>query len=267
MEQHITAYECNWDVQDQRRHTMKKSRLLATVTASLLLGVGAASAQSMNAQQPERAPSAQQQAPAEKVAPSMKAGERKGPETTGQSTQEPAPGAAGGSRATQDMKSNREKNPGTTGQAPGEASPDTQRSGASSNEKNSNTKMRSDEKGGAGMNRSDERSGSSQMNRSQTENSRSTTTGQGSAAGSAKLSTEQRTKISTVIRQHKVEPAHLNVSVRVGTRIPDSVHFYPLPTEVVTIYPEWRGFNYILVGDQIVVVDPGTHEIVAILDA
>jgi hypothetical protein len=127
--------------------------------------------------------------------------------------------------------------------------------------------MRSDEKGGAGMNRSEERSGSSQMNRSQTENSRSTTTGQGSAAGSAKLSTEQRTKISTVIRQHKVEPAHLNVSVRVGTRIPDSVHFYPLPTEVVTIYPEWRGFNYILVGDQIVVVDPGTHEIVAILDA
>jgi hypothetical protein len=247
---------------------MKKSRLLATVTASLLLGVGAASAQSMNAQAPERAPSAQQQAPAEKVAPSLKSGERKGPETTGQSTQESTPGASGGSRATQDMKPKGEKSDkGTTGQAPGNASPDTQRSGASSNEKNSNTKMRSDEKGGAGMNRSEERSGSSQMNRSQTENQRSTTTGQGAAAGSAKLSTEQRTKISTVIRQHKVEPTHLNVSVRVGTRIPDSVHFYPLPTEVVTIYPEWRGFNYILVGDQIVVVDPGTHEIVAILDA
>jgi Protein of unknown function (DUF1236) len=246
---------------------MKKSRLLATVTASLLLGVGAVSAQSMNAQQPERAPAAQQSAPAEKVAPSMKAGDRKGPETTGQSTQESTPGASGGSRATQDLKKDSEKSPGTTGQAPGNASPDTQRSGASNNEKNSNGKMRSEDKGGAGMNRSEDRSGSSQLNRSQTENQRSTTTGQGAAGGSAKLSTEQRTKITTVIRQHKVEPTRLNVSVRVGTRIPDSVRFYPLPTEVVTIYPEWRGFSYILVGDQIVVVDPGTHEIVAILDA
>jgi len=251
---------------------MTKSRLLATVTASLLLGVGAASAQSMNAQQPERAPAAQQNAPAEKVAPSMKAGQRKGPETTGQSTQESSPGASGGGHATQDMKpngdmkSNSEKRPGTTGQAPGNASPDTQRSGASSDEKNSNTKMRSDEKGGAGMNRSEERSGS-HMNRSESESTRSTTTGQGAASGSAKLTTEQRTKITTVIRQHKVAPTHLNVSVRVGTRIPDSVHFYPLPTEVVEVYPEWRGFNYIMVGDQIIVVDPGTHEIVAVLDA
>jgi hypothetical protein len=244
---------------------MKKSRLLATVTASLLLGAGAASAQSMN-QQPERAPAAQQNAPAEKVAPPMKAGERKGPETTGQSTQENSPGASGGNRATQDMKPNSEKSPGTTGQAPGNGSPDTQRSGASG-DKSPNAKTRSDEKGGAGMNRSEERSGSSRMNKSETENSRSTTTGQGAAAGSARLSTEQRTKITTVIRQHKVEPTRLNVSVRVGTRIPDSVHFYPMPTEVVDIYPEWRGFNYILVGDQIVVVDPGTHEIVAILDA
>jgi hypothetical protein len=244
---------------------MKKSRLLATVTASLLLGVGAASAQSMNAQQPERAPAAQQNAPAEKVAPPMKAGERKGPETTGQSPHESTLGASGGNRDTQDMKPNSEKSPGTTGQAPGNASPDTQRNGASGNEKNSDTKMRSDEKGGAGMNRSENHSGSSQMNK--TENSRSSTTGQGAAAGSAKLSSEQRTKITAVIRQHKVQPTHLNVSVRVGTRVPDSVHFYPLPTEVVDIYPEWRGYDYILVGDQIIVLDPGSHEIVAILDA
>ena len=29
----------------------------------------------------------------------------------------------------------------------------------------------------------------------------------------------------------------------------------------------WRGYDYILVGDEIVVIDPRTHEIVAILDA
>ena len=94
-----------------------------------------------------------------------------------------------------------------------------------------------------------------------------TTTGQGAAAGSANLSTEQRTKITTIFRQHKVEPAHLNVSVSVGTRVPTSVHFYPLPVEVITIYPQWRGYEYILVGEQIVIIDPRTHEIVAIIEA
>lgn len=231
---------------------MNKSRLLATVTASLLLGVGAASAQSMNAQAPERAPSAQQQAPAEKVAPSMKAGERKGAETTGQSTKETTPGD--------------QKGPATTGQAPKSATPDNQRSGAPDNKADTTTKQRSDEKGGAGMNRTEDRTGPARSNQS-TERERSTTTGQGAASGSARLSTEQRTKITTVIRQQKVQPTNLNVSVRVGTRVPDSVRFHPLPVQVIEVYPEWRGFNYILVGDQIVVIDPATHEIVAILDA
>ena len=94
-----------------------------------------------------------------------------------------------------------------------------------------------------------------------------TTTGQGAAAGSAKLSGEQRTKITTIIRQHKVAPVKLNVSVRVGTRLPRSLHFYPLPAEVYVIYPQWRGYDYILVGDEILVINPRTHEIVAILEA
>jgi hypothetical protein len=93
------------------------------------------------------------------------------------------------------------------------------------------------------------------------------TTGQGAAAGSARLSSEQRSKITTIFKHHRVAPAHLNVSVRVGTRVPESVHFYPLPLEVVDIYPEWRGYDYILVGDEILVIDPRTHEIVAILEA
>ena len=95
------------------------------------------------------------------------------------------------------------------------------------------------------------------------------TTGQG-AGGAARLSTEQRSKITTVIREQKVqriEPSKLNISISVGTRVPSSVRYYPLPREVVVIYPEWRGYDYILVGDQIVILDPRTHEIVAILEA
>jgi hypothetical protein len=95
----------------------------------------------------------------------------------------------------------------------------------------------------------------------------SPTTGQGAAAGSAKPSSEQRGKISALIKKQNVQPVHVNFSINVGTRVPPTVHDYPLPLEVVTIYPEWRGYDYILVGDQIVVIDPDTHEVVAILDA
>ncbi len=93
-----------------------------------------------------------------------------------------------------------------------------------------------------------------------------TTTGQ--AGAGAKLSTEQRTKITTVIRGQHVQPTtNVNFSIAVGTRVPRTVSFHPLPTEVVTIYPEWRGYEFILVNDQIVVVDPRTFEIVAVLEA
>ncbi|HKG99172.1 MAG TPA: DUF1236 domain-containing protein [Bradyrhizobium sp.] len=92
------------------------------------------------------------------------------------------------------------------------------------------------------------------------------TTGQ--AGGSARLSTEQRTRITSVIRQQHVAPVqNVNFSIAVGTRVPREVRFHRLPSQIVTIYPQWRGYEYFLVRDQIVVVDPRTLEIVAVLDA
>jgi hypothetical protein len=196
-----------------RRHTVRKTKLLSTVAMALLLAAGAASAQGMGKEPPERAPAAQQSAPAEKVGPSIKAGEQRSPQTTGQATPDSkAPG----------------KGHDTTGQSP---------------------KAQATDKPGA------------------MEQNRSTTIGQGAAAGSAKLSTEQRTKITSIIKQHKIEPTKLSVSVSVGTRVPASVHLYPLPAEVVAVYPAWRGYEYILVGDQIVVINPRSHEIVAIIES
>jgi hypothetical protein len=93
-----------------------------------------------------------------------------------------------------------------------------------------------------------------------------TTTGQ--AGAGAKLSTEQRTKITTVIRGQHIAPVNnVNFSISIGTRVPRDVSFHPLPAEVVTVYPEWRGYEFFLVRDQIIVVDPRTFEIVAVLEA
>jgi hypothetical protein len=213
---------------------------------ALLLSASAASAQGMGKEQPERAPAAQQKAPAEKVAPTMKQGEQKSPQTTGQATPDSKAGKA----------------PETTGQSPKSDAGDK-----------ADRSMEKDTKSGASgksdhlETKSEQNGSSSKPGRSTAEQNRTTTTGQGAAAGSAKLSTEQRTKITSIIKQHKVEPTKLNVSISVGTRIPASVHLYPLPAQVVEVYPEWRGFEYILVGDQIVVINPRTHEIVAVLEA
>jgi hypothetical protein len=98
--------------------------------------------------------------------------------------------------------------------------------------------------------------------------SKAETTGQGAASGSAKLSTEQRSTIRTAITQQNARPlTNVNFSISVGTRVPRSVHLYRMPLQLVHIYPSWRGYDYFLVGDQIIVVNPRTHQIVAVLEA
>jgi uncharacterized protein DUF1236 len=90
----------------------------------------------------------------------------------------------------------------------------------------------------------------------------------GQAGAGAKLSGDQRTKITTVIRDQHIQPVtNVNFSISVGTRVPRDVSFHPLPAEIVTIYPDWRGYEFILVRDQILVIDPSSLEIVAVLDA
>ena len=96
---------------------------------------------------------------------------------------------------------------------------------------------------------------------------KSSTTTTGQAGAGAKLSTEQRTKITTVIKSQNVRPVtNVNFSISVGTHVPRNVGFHPLPAEIVTIYPEWRGYEFFLVGNQIVVVNPRTLEIVDVID-
>ncbi len=98
--------------------------------------------------------------------------------------------------------------------------------------------------------------------------SRSETTTTGQAGAGARLTTEQRSRITTVIRDQHVAPVNnVNFAVTVGTRVPRDIGFHPLPGEIVSIYPEWRGYEYFLVRDEIVVVDPRTLEIVAVLPA
>jgi hypothetical protein len=139
------------------------------------------------------------------------------------------------------------------------------KAGSTTNKMNAEQKGAADSKSTTTQSQTEKSAPSTTQSQSGT-SVQSQTTGQ--AGAGAKLSTEQRTRITSVIREQHVQPLNnVNFSIAVGTRVPRDVRFYPLPREVVTIYPEWRGYEFVLVNNQIVVIDPKTFEIVAILDA
>jgi hypothetical protein len=81
------------------------------------------------------------------------------------------------------------------------------------------------------------------------------------------LTTEQRQRIRETVIASGNAPrvSQVNFSIRVGTEIPRSVRAAPLPPVLVELRPEWRGYLYFVVNDQIVVVDPNSYRIVAVL--
>lgn len=257
--------------------TNTKNTLLMSVAAvALIAGVGVALAQA------PPAPAAQQSAPAEKMGPALK-------ETTGQASPEiKAPDAAKPAQKASEPKADSKKDKGaqapgsatksttgqapdskskaTTGQAPAQdgmkskgANSETKSPGKTSSDMKADTKTKADTKADA---KSPDKSSE------KASDAKAATTGQGAAGAAASLSTEQRTTMRTVIKRQNVQPmTNVNFSISVGARVPRTVHFYPVPGELVHIYPHWHGYDYILVGDQIIVVNPRTQEIVAVLDA
>lgn len=94
------------------------------------------------------------------------------------------------------------------------------------------------------------------------------TTGNAATSATAAPPAEKRTQISTAIKQEKVkEVTNVNFNISVGARVPASVHYYPLPARIVEIYPEWRGYDFILVNGRYIILRPDTHEIVYIIES
>ena len=89
------------------------------------------------------------------------------------------------------------------------------------------------------------------------------------AGATTTLTTEQRTQVRQTIIKESNAPrvTNVNFSLNVGTVVPRTVTIVVLPMTVVEIYPAWRGYYYFIVGDRIVIVEPGTLRIVFIIDA
>jgi len=80
------------------------------------------------------------------------------------------------------------------------------------------------------------------------------------------LDTQQQSSIGQTMAQRGFKPlTNVSFSIAIGTKVPAAVQLRALPSDLATFVPQYRGYSFVVVEEQIVIVDPGTHEIVAIV--
>jgi hypothetical protein len=81
------------------------------------------------------------------------------------------------------------------------------------------------------------------------------------------LTSEQKTVIrSKVLTGSAPRVTNVNFDIRVGTVVPRTVRVAPVPVTLVEIEPRWRGYMYFVYSDEIIIVEPRTLKIVAVLE-
>jgi hypothetical protein len=102
---------------------------------------------------------------------------------------------------------------------------------------------------------------------STTQSSQSGTAGAASVtSATANLNTQERTQVTQAFTSTRVEPVtNVSFSVSVGSAVTDEVRLYDVPADVVRIVPQYRGYRYFVVQDEIVIVEPRTKKIVEVI--
>jgi len=77
----------------------------------------------------------------------------------------------------------------------------------------------------------------------------------------------QRTRIASAISSVNVRPVNVNFRIATGVVVPRTVVLHTLPTNIVEIVPQFRGYNYFVTREQIVIVEPRRKTVVAVLPA
>ena len=75
------------------------------------------------------------------------------------------------------------------------------------------------------------------------------------------LTLQRRTVYRTIVRG-RVVPAEPTIEYRVGARVPDRVRLYSVPQEVAVEVPAIRSYEYMVVNNRVVLVDPVTSQVV-----
>ena len=227
------------------KNTMRNTLLVTVAATALIAGAGLAAAQGTG--ETREAPGAttqQPKAPGGKMDQQPNSVPQKSPAPNAQAPMKPAPTAQAPAKET----------PAPTAQAPMKEKPAEKTAQAPAT-----AKPQAAEPGGAAQ------------TTPEAPNSRmapSTARDETKSGPPAALSSEQHAKIRDTLRVEKSERlTSVPFSHKVGEAIPGTVHLYALPVSIMEYAPQYRGYEYILVGDEILIVDPRTLRIVAVIAA
>ncbi len=86
------------------------------------------------------------------------------------------------------------------------------------------------------------------------------------SAGPLKLSDQQRQQIHDFFAQQKGERAdNVNFTLAIGAAVPQDVQLQKLPPQVSSALGGYNADQYVIVGNQLVIVDPNARRVVAIV--
>jgi len=87
---------------------------------------------------------------------------------------------------------------------------------------------------------------------------------------STQISEQQRTQVRETLSRDRTtlarENQNLNIQVNVGVTLPGHVHVRTLPPDIVRIAPQYRGYEYTVVEDEIVILEPRSRRVVEVLE-
>jgi hypothetical protein len=216
---------------------MNKSVLLASTALGLVLCIA-----SVNAQQ---------KGPEEKAAPQQKEQGQ-----SGGNAEPSGKGAAQGETKEQPGKGAAEKGKQSRGTAE-KAEPkgkDTKGTAEKAEPKDKSTTKGSAEKAPQPQDKATRGAGAEPKNKS-------------GSANRVQLTEEKRTNVGqTLGKETNLNRAtNVNVTVNIGTRLPRSVRLVALPASIIAIVPEYRTYRYVVINDQVCIVEPSTFEIVEVI--
>ena len=251
---------------------MNKRLFLATIAAAIATSAFAQSSPSTSSSNPSAtqrqqdstsstSPSSSTTSPSSSSGsaqsnPSTNSAQTQSPSSTGQAAAGQSSNSGSGTNTTQAPASNNSTNQAQTSQPSGQTT--TPSNQAQTNSPSStNNQTQSANPPASGANQAQSPTGSGSTNTAQQPNN---------VNASVNINGQQRTRISASISHLNVQPlTNVNFSLSVGTVVPRDVRLQPLPAEVVEIVPQYRGYNFVLVKDEIVIVEPSTYKIVTVL--
>jgi hypothetical protein len=77
---------------------------------------------------------------------------------------------------------------------------------------------------------------------------------------------DQRKQIVDQLRRDRSASSNINVRVNIGERLPPRVQPRRLPADIVRIAPQYRNYEYTVIDNRVVIVDPRRREVIDILD-